>query len=113
VLKTQIHEEFPEFWNRFIDDKVQFKRDFFKYVFEKISTEIPVHYLRFEDLVRDPKEALTGLFKFMLGVESLEGTVAEQRIDEIAARGNEGNKVYNLKKDSKKMNKNAYRYTPE
>ena len=112
ILKTQIHEEFPEFWDDFVRDKIWFKEQWFRYLEEHVVTEIPVHFLRFEDLVSNPKETLTDLFKFMLGVESLEGTVAEDRINAIAAKGNEGNQVYKLKKDSKKMNKHVHRYTP-
>ena len=47
----------------------------------RIMENVPVHYLRFEDLVREPRETLTDLFKYLLGAESLEGTVAEHRIN--------------------------------
>ena len=49
----------------------------------------------------------------MLSVDSLEGTVAEHRIKEIAAKGNEEQAVYKLKPNSKKMNKSFHRYSQE
>jgi hypothetical protein len=47
----------------------------------------PIHIVRYEDLVLSPKEAYSGLFRFMLGVEKIEGTNVERRIDEVVAMG--------------------------
>ena len=49
----------------------------------------------------------------MLEVDSLEGTVAQHRIDQVAAKGSKANTVYKLKKNSTKMNKSLYRYTKD
>jgi hypothetical protein len=43
-----------------------------------------VFFLRFEDLTRDPESTLTGIFKFLLARDSLEGTEIAHRISTIA-----------------------------
>ena len=42
-----------------------------------------IYFFRFEDVMRDPRGELINIFKFMLGMESLEGTVIERRIEEV------------------------------
>lgn len=44
------------------------------------TTDKPVYWFRFEDILSQPEEELRNLFKFILGIEEIEGTVAEQRI---------------------------------
>ena len=41
---------------------------------------VPVLWVRFEDLVREPEAELQNVMKFMLGEKDLEGTNAERRI---------------------------------
>ena len=78
-----------------------------------MATTVPILFIRYEDLVSQPKEELSKLFAFLLDVESVEGTVVEQRIMELEAAGNEKNTVYKVKKDSKRFNKNAHRFNEE
>jgi hypothetical protein len=63
---------------------------------------MPIHFLRYEDLLLDPKPTLVNLFRFILGVESLEGTVMMKRIDDILSKGQEATHVYKPKQDSEK-----------
>ena len=42
---------------------------------------MPVHVIRYEDLVLEPRPALTELIKFILNVRSLEGTRVQSYID--------------------------------
>jgi len=55
---------------------------------------VPIYYFRFEDLISDPKKVLSEIFCIALGVESLEGTVMEQRIEEVVKKGSSGNALY-------------------
>jgi hypothetical protein len=49
-----------------------------EYWIEKSQTsEVPIYYFRFEDIISDPKSVLTEIFSMVLGVPSLEGTVME------------------------------------
>ena len=82
---------------------------------EQIQDKCPTLYLRYEDLCQRPQENLTMIFKFLLNVESLEGTVIEHRISELAAKGaSKAGSVYTLKKqDYSKLLRQAHAYTPE
>ena len=44
------------------------------------NTDKPVYFFRFEDILQNSGEELNNLFKFILGMDSLEGTVIERRI---------------------------------
>jgi hypothetical protein len=71
--------------------------------------EVPIYFFRFEDLLTKPKEILSEMFCFVLGIPSLEGTVMEARIDEIINGGTKENVLY--KPRSGGMNKNKHNYT--
>ena len=75
--------------------------------------EVPILFIRFEDLVLDPEPQLYNLMRFMLGQKDLTGTNAERRIKEVIAMGHSATKTYSLKESTKKNNANAHRYTPE
>jgi len=40
-----------------------------------------VHIIRYEDICKNAQASLTELFKFILNVESIEGTLIEKRIE--------------------------------
>ena len=50
-----------------------------------LKAKIPVHVIRYEDIVLDPRATLTDLVKFILNVRTLEGTRVEKYI-ELACR---------------------------
>lgn len=41
------------------------------------QTDKPIYFFRFEDVMDNPRKELTNLMKFILGMESTEGTVLE------------------------------------
>ena len=49
--------------------------------------EVPILFIRFEDLVMNPEPELYNLMRFMLGKRDLTGTNAERRIREVLALG--------------------------
>lgn len=60
-------------------------RDFHDYW---INAEMPVHIIRYEDMVKRPRYAMTELMKFMYKLDDLEGTVIGQYVNmatEVAA----------------------------
>lgn len=76
----------------------------------------PIHFLRYEDLAENPKYVLTELFKFILEIETLEGTNIERRIEEVLSKGHSATKLYDLKQIDKKVNKynkHFHRYSEE
>ena len=74
---------------------------------------IPIYFVRYEDLLVDPKPVLEGLLSFMFEVEDIKGTVLEKRIHDSCAKGTESKSVYKLKSTSKNVNKNIDKYAPE
>jgi hypothetical protein len=75
---------------------------------EAEERKIPIHFLRYEDLVSNPSETLTSIFKFILGVDSLEGTVLQKRIDNTVAQGHIVSVTYRPK--SLELNNHEYRF---
>ena len=51
------------------------------------KTDKPVYFFRFEDVIDNPKRELMKIFGFILGLDSLEGTVIERRIEEVTKMG--------------------------
>ena len=52
-------------------------------------------------MVLNPAPVLCEIMRFILGVESIEGTVVEQRINDYVSRGSTSASVYKLKADPK------------
>lgn len=75
--------------------------------------EVPILFIRFEDLVMNPQPELYNIMRFMLGVKDLTGTNAERRIKEVIAMDASATQTYALKDSTKKNNANAHRYTPQ
>lgn len=44
---------------------------------------MPVYFLRFEDLICNREDTIKEVFKFTLGVKSIEGTFIEKRISDV------------------------------
>lgn len=72
---------------------------------------VPTLFIRFEDLILDPKPELENLCKFLLGERSLEGTNAERRVAEVLQLGTKATQTYNLKESTRKLDANRHRYT--
>lgn len=47
--------------------------------------DVPMLFIRFEDLVTNPEPELYNIMRFILGIKDLSGTNAERRIKEILA----------------------------
>ena len=75
------------------------------------TTDKPIYFFRIEDIMANPEEELVKLFRFILGMDSLEGTVIEQRIKEVIGMGSKKTQTY--KPRSGGTNKNLANYLPE
>ena len=53
----------------------------------KIAEEgnIPVYFFRYEDLLADKKSEMEKIMSFICGIENVEGTVLEARVEEFCA----------------------------
>jgi len=73
-----VKEDFTQMdeWDRMVRQEITNWRDFHRYWIETKD----VYFLRFEDLTSNNSEVLNGIFKYLLEVESLEGTLIDFRI---------------------------------
>lgn len=46
-----------------------------------LKSRVPVHLIRFEDILNEPKETMMDLFKFVLNSKEVKGTNIETLID--------------------------------
>ena len=44
------------------------------------SRNVPVYYLKYEDIKNDYDNVMTDIAKFLLNVKTIEGSITEQRI---------------------------------
>ena len=71
---------------------------------------VPTVFVRYEDLVNNPRPELEVLMKMIIGVNDLTGTNADRRIDDVIAKGSKATQTYSLKSNTGKFNANAHLY---
>ena len=98
--------KFPEEWGEFIEQEITVWKDFNEFW---LSAKIPVHLIRYEDILRNPQRAMSELFKFILNAESIEGTLIERYI-ELAVR-EKAPEIYKPREG--KVNSNLDKFTQE
>ena len=110
-----IEKTYPNYW----DWHVKHVTDNYKKFHDQILTdckkrEVPMLFLRFEDMLMDPEPELYNIMRFLLGVNDLTGTNAERRIKEVIAMGHSATQgTYKLKQSTLKFNSQSKRYTEE
>ncbi|CDW83009.1 fbox domain containing protein [Stylonychia lemnae] len=72
------YAKFSKEWNEFIEQEITVWKDFHDFW---LNAKIPVHLIRFEDILTDPRPTMIKLFKFILNTSHIEGTVIEKYID--------------------------------
>ena len=107
-------ESYPEYFDWWVKDCCGYMKDWMNCMMkDSRQRDVPMLFLRFEDLVMNPEPELYNLMRFMLGIQDLTGTNAERRIKEVLAMGTNATQTYNLKESTKKYNGNAHRYSTE
>ena len=75
------------------------------------TTDKPVYFFRFEDILVNPEPELRNLFKFILGLDNLDGTVIDKRIKDVMAMGAKKNQTYKPRQGG--TNRNIQNYLRE
>ena len=96
---------FPDHWSEFIQQEITVWKDFHDFW---LKARIPVHIVRYEDIIQKPEETLTDLMKFILNVQTLDGTRMQQYI-KMAVK-EKAPEVYKPRKG--KVNGNREKYSP-
>ena len=84
MLNEEFHKEYPDWWADFSKKLAGHMRYNHKEVVNNFAKQIPTYIVRYEDLLTDPEPILNEVFRFLLDVNSIEGTVVEQRIKEVS-----------------------------
>jgi hypothetical protein len=76
-----VDSDFKKFYNlfqMFLKNEISVWKDFHDFW---LNSKIPVHLIRFEDILGNPKPTLMSLLSFILNESDLKGTVVEKYID--------------------------------
>ena len=110
----EIEKDYPNFFDWWIKDCNKHINDWMQQMMKDAKFyDVPMLFIRFEDLVNNPEPELYNLMRFILGKKDLTGTNAERRIKEIIAMDKRVTETYKLKDSTRRKNPNAYRYTQE
>lgn len=70
-ISDQDFINFPQLWSEFIQQDITVWKDFHEFW---INAKIPVHIIRYEDIVQTPEPTLKSLLEFILNVKDISGT---------------------------------------
>lgn len=70
--------KFPSYWTEFIEQEINVWKDFHEFW---LNAKIPVHVIRYEDIVLNPAYALRHLMQFILCQDDITGTRIEKYIE--------------------------------
>ena len=113
VVNERYDVDFPEFWEQWVTGMTAEIKANHASVLNDITSQIPTFFLRYEDLKLDPVPVLEALFSFLLDVDSLEGTLCQRKIREVAAGGFSTKTAYTLKSTSLNLCRNRSMYSPQ
>ncbi|CDW75049.1 fbox domain containing protein [Stylonychia lemnae] len=73
---------------------------------------VQLYFIRYEDLLENPSKTLHYLFKFLINVDDIEGTLLQSRIEKAITKMNNGQQaIYKVQK--KGINKHRQKFTQE
>jgi hypothetical protein len=77
-LNEEDMERLAQPWDEFLRNEIQVWKKFVDYWM--VEPVIPTYVVRYEDLIEDPRSTLKDLFKFLLNVEKVNGTLIDTLI---------------------------------
>lgn len=84
----QINEKFsqiPEVWDKLVKEATDSQERYYRELSE--VKEVPIYYIRYEDLYVNPQKTLEEVFCFLLDLETIEGLNIQKRIKEVVGMG--------------------------
>jgi len=110
----EYYEKYPQFWDWFIKTWSPRLGNWYRCLMHDARLkELPVLFVRFEDLVVNPEPQLRNIMMFLNNMTDLTGTNAERRVLEVIAKGKDATVVYSLKDNTRSLATNHKRYTKE
>ena len=90
-----VTEPVLSYWKSYQRDATHGYKLWFQYWLDMAeNTNKAVYFFRFEDILSQPEIELRNLFKFILGIDEIEGTVIERRIKDVMGMGAKKNQTY-------------------
>lgn len=86
-VEQNFAKDLPEVWDKFIREMAQSIQLYHDILIKEQMQEVPIHFMRYEDLLNDPQKTIENLFSFLLGVESVNGMNIQKRITECVNKG--------------------------
>ena len=77
------HAQFPNWWNQWVKQTAKNISLNHDYIMKQASRKAATFFIRYEDLILKPQAVLEEIFKFLLEVNSLTGSIVEKRINEV------------------------------
>ena len=108
-------QKFPKVWGDFVTQDISVWKDFHDFW---LNAKIPVHIIRYEDIVQSPEPTLKSLLEFILNVDTIQGTkvehflkIAVQEASPQIYKPREGKVLANLEKFDEQKIDFMYQYT--
>lgn len=74
-IHGEYEKEHPEFWEKFVKEQTDHFKKFHEIVVRDAKEKkAPFYFIRYEDLLENPREIIEKIYCFFLNVESIEGT---------------------------------------
>lgn len=105
-IDTGDYSKFAAYWNEFIEQEISVWKDFHDFW---LNAKVPVHLIRFEDILNNPKPTMLSLFQFILNTTDLSNTRIAHYID--LAVQEKAPEVYKPRQG--KVNSNLDKYNAE
>ena len=105
TITKESFEEIKDTWNESVMCNIRSFKQFHEFWLAE-SKNLPVYWLRYEDLILRPEEELTKLFCFLLNTKSIEGTVVQARIRAVVQKG--ARQVYKPRSGKSNVNRDKY-----
>lgn len=77
-IEDQDYVKFEQYWNEFVSQDITVWKDFHQFW---VNAKIPVHIVRYEDVVANPKKPLKHLLEFILNTNDISGTKVEEYLN--------------------------------
>ena len=110
----QYDKDVPQSWETAVQRFSEGMADDFNITIKSptsVANQIPSFVVRYEDLRKDPVPIIKDTFRFLLDVESIEGTVLEKRINEKCGVAGGPKALYKAKPSGTGLNRNAHMYS--
>ncbi|CAI2367750.1 unnamed protein product [Moneuplotes crassus] len=86
-LSSEKMEDLNDCWTEFVKNEIDIWKQFHDYWM--LEPVVPTYIVRYEDLLKNPKNVLTSVFKFLLNTRSLSKTLIKTLIEKETAEDNE------------------------